>query len=206
MPISRQVRITRRAISPLLAISTFLNILTIFELRSALFGSSRWLYLEQGLIVFNRRRILYKDLDDPSLHFALDLIEKFHRLDDAYYLARLDVVPDIYKRSFVGRRTAIECPDHRALYRDRSGSGGFSRSGRLFRGGSCRRCRRCSYGSRRHRGDGLRRNGSCNYLLNRFFLLFDRQFESFLLNAHFSNVRLVDHFDQLLNLFKIHIG
>src|SRR5580658_9264777 len=33
IPISRQVRITRRAISPLLAISTFLNILRIIVLR-----------------------------------------------------------------------------------------------------------------------------------------------------------------------------
>lgn len=49
MPISLQVRITLRAISPLLAISIFLN--TVFEIGETK-GLTRRIYQEQWLIIF----------------------------------------------------------------------------------------------------------------------------------------------------------
>jgi len=37
-----------------------------------------------------------------------------------------------------------------------------------------------------------------------FFFLFYGDFKIFLFNRHFSNIRFVDHFDQLLYLLKVH--
>jgi hypothetical protein len=41
-------------------------------------------------------------------------------------------------------------------------------------------------------------------MLNGIFFLLDRYLKILLLNGHFSDIGFVDHFDQLLNLFKVH--
>src|SRR5678815_2369998 len=95
-PISRHARITRRAISPRFAISTFLNI-----------GSSRD-DLEQPLTVLDRRAILDEDRDDRTGDIGLDLVHQLHRLHDAQHLSLLDLFVDRYVVWRLGIRFAIE--------------------------------------------------------------------------------------------------
>src|SRR6185436_12578540 len=87
MPISRQVRITRRAISPRLAIRTFLN------MGRRLAGIDQ----EQRLIVFHGLGVVHQHLHDLAAHVALDLVEELHGLDDADGLALLDAVADVHE-------------------------------------------------------------------------------------------------------------
>src|SRR5438477_3070102 len=70
-PMSRQARITRSAISPRLAIRTFLNTV----------GSSGLLDAEQGLPVFDVGAVLDQDLEDLAFQIRLDLVHQLHRLD-----------------------------------------------------------------------------------------------------------------------------
>src|SRR5262245_8591011 len=81
-PISRHARITRSAISPRLAINTFLNI----------GRSSRRSDLEQRLAVLDRRAVLDEDGHDRARDVGLDLVHQLHRLDDAQHLALVDLV------------------------------------------------------------------------------------------------------------------
>src|SRR6185369_11729674 len=76
-PISRHARITRSAISPRFAISTFLN---IARSRND---------LEQRLTVLDRHAILDEDRDDRAGDIGLDLVHQLHRLDDTQHLAFL---------------------------------------------------------------------------------------------------------------------
>src|ERR1700730_11917940 len=89
MPISRQARWMRSAISPRLAIRIFSNMLAEDEQR---------LPVLHRLAVFHQYR----------LHHAggvgLDLIHQLHRLDDANRLAFLDGLADLNKGLGVGRR------------------------------------------------------------------------------------------------------
>jgi hypothetical protein len=92
MPISRQVRMTLSAISPRLAINIFLNMLLglsyyLSRHQAAGDGLSEDLlfYQEKRLVVFDRRGILYQYLYDLTLYFAFDLVEEFHRFDNANY-------------------------------------------------------------------------------------------------------------------------
>src|SRR5438093_9302312 len=73
IPISRRQRMTRSAISPRLATSTFLNML----------GRD----LEQRLAVLDRRAVLDEDSDHRAGDVGLDLVHQLHRLDDAKDLA-----------------------------------------------------------------------------------------------------------------------
>src|ERR1041384_7443145 len=77
IPISRQARMTRRAISPRFAMRTFLN------MRGRLDGCQP----DQPLTVFHVLAILGQDLGDLAVGLGLDLVHQLHRLDDADDLA-----------------------------------------------------------------------------------------------------------------------
>src|SRR3989442_3643779 len=101
MPISRQARWMRSAISPRLAIRIFSNMLAENEQR---------LPVLHRLAVFHEHR----------LHHAggvgLDLIHQLHRLDDANRLAFLDGLADLDEGLGVGRRRAVKGTDHGGLH------------------------------------------------------------------------------------------
>ena len=84
MPISLQVRITRRAISPRLAIRIFLNMVRI----DAGLPSGRF-HEEERLVVFDRTVVVDQNLHDPSGDFTLDFIEQLHGLDHTNGVALL---------------------------------------------------------------------------------------------------------------------
>src|SRR5688572_1337373 len=73
MPSSRHARITRMAISPRLAISTFLN---IRRNRSGL------LDLEELLPELDALAVVDQDLEDRAGEVGLDLVHELHGLDD----------------------------------------------------------------------------------------------------------------------------
>src|SRR6185503_1526706 len=100
-PISRHARITRSAISPRFAISTFLNI-----------ASSRN-DLEQPLAVLDRRAVVDEDRGDRAGDVGLDLVHQLHRLHDAQYLSFIDLVVNRYVVGRLGIRLAVERPDER---------------------------------------------------------------------------------------------
>src|SRR5262245_29461955 len=72
MPISRQARWTRRAISPRFAMRIFSN--TLFD-------------QEQRLAILHRLAVLDQDRLDRAGDVAFDLVQQLHRLDDAEGLA-----------------------------------------------------------------------------------------------------------------------
>src|SRR5687767_2416678 len=94
MPSSRQARMTRMAISPRLAIKTFLNMRSP-RLKSAL------LHFEQLLPKFHARAILYEHLEHSAGDIALYLIHEFHGFDDAQRL------PDGNGLTYVGEDLGI---------------------------------------------------------------------------------------------------
>src|SRR5687768_2005287 len=83
MPISRQARMTRRAISPRLAMRTFLN--TRLRLGQA----------EQLLAVLHVLPVLRQHLGHLAVALRFDLVHQLHRLDDADDLALADALPDL---------------------------------------------------------------------------------------------------------------
>src|SRR5512145_446392 len=85
MPISRQARWMRSAISPRFAIRIFSN-------------NPRSLDDEQRLAVFHRLPVLRQDRLDDAVLVGLDLVHELHRLDDADGLAGLDGVADLDER------------------------------------------------------------------------------------------------------------
>src|SRR6185436_9449180 len=102
MPISRQARWMRSAISPRLAINIFSNTL---------------LDHEQGLPVFHRLAVLDQDRLDGPGHVRLDFVEQLHRLDDAQRLALGDALADFHEGGRARRRRAIERAHHGRLER-----------------------------------------------------------------------------------------
>src|SRR5512137_3224301 len=88
MPSSRQARITRSAISPRLATSTFLN------MTPPRLGR---LDAEELLAELHRGRVQDEDLRDLPVHLGLDLVHELHRLDDAEDLPLLDRRPDVHE-------------------------------------------------------------------------------------------------------------
>src|SRR5438552_3490235 len=76
---SLHARITRMAISPRLAISTFSNMKTFHEIPCLPGGqpTSRWANFEKGLAEFHRLGIFNEHLRNHSLGFGLDII-KYH--------------------------------------------------------------------------------------------------------------------------------
>src|SRR5690606_34980957 len=74
MPISRQARWMRSAISPRFAISTLSNKTGLFDQH-------------QDFAVLHRRAVLDQDLRHHAVARARDLVEGLHRLDDGDGLA-----------------------------------------------------------------------------------------------------------------------
>src|SRR5450755_658682 len=101
---SRQARWIRRAISPRLAISIFLNIRGVGSLDD-----------EQRLPELDRLAVLAQDLRHGAGLVRLDLVHDLHRLDDADRLGFLDRGPDLGKGLGSRTRRSIERPDHRRL-------------------------------------------------------------------------------------------
>src|SRR5262245_9337247 len=101
MPSSRHAWMTRRAISPRLAISIFLNM---------------GFYGEEPLAVVDGLAVFHVDLDDLAVAFGVDLVHQLHRFDDAEHLPLLDDLPDLSERFGSGLRLAIERPDDGRLH------------------------------------------------------------------------------------------
>src|SRR2546425_1949465 len=101
IPSSRQATITRRAISPRLAIRIFLNI--------------ERLYGEEAFAVLDRLPVLDVDLHHLPVHVGADLVHELHRFDDAEDLALPHNVTDFRKGFGIGIRGAVEGADNRRL-------------------------------------------------------------------------------------------
>src|SRR5262245_362043 len=101
MPSSCAVRITRTAISPRLATSSFTA------------AASR-LEQEQQLAELGRVRILEADGPHHPGLLGDDLVEELHRLDQAERLARLDPLALLDERGLVRGGAPVEGADHRA--------------------------------------------------------------------------------------------
>src|SRR4029079_4275582 len=94
MPISRQARITRSAISPRLAINTFLNTKgPLSERRQP----------DQPLPVLHVLPVLGQDLHDLAVGLGFDLVHQLHGLDDAHDLTLLHGLSDLDEGVGVGR-------------------------------------------------------------------------------------------------------
>src|SRR5574341_1658901 len=106
MPSSRHARITRRAISPRLAMRTFLN---MEALPRGLARNDA----EERLAELHRGGVLDEDLGDRAVDLALDLVHQLHRLDDAERLALLHLLADVRERRGVGGGRPVERPDER---------------------------------------------------------------------------------------------
>src|SRR5581483_11373798 len=107
MPISRQARWMRSAISPRLAIRTLSNI----GARLALFDD------HQRLAELDRLPVVDQDLRQRAGLGRLDGIERLHRLDDQDGLAGRDLVADIDEGGLAGLGRKIGRADHRRLHR-----------------------------------------------------------------------------------------
>src|SRR6266581_1540523 len=121
IPISRQVRSTRRAISPRLAMRILWNM-----------GATRLparLYEKQGLAELHRLGVLDEDLDHASGHLRLDLVHELHRLDDAERLALFHRVALAHEWRRLGVGGPVEGADHGRL----DGDPARYRLGRLAR-------------------------------------------------------------------------
>src|SRR5215203_5723003 len=101
MPISRQARWIRSAISPRLAIRIFLN------MRGA--GS---LDDEQRLPELDRLAVLAKNLLHRPRFVRLDLVHDLHRFDDADRLAFLDDGSDLGESLAARAGRTVEGADH----------------------------------------------------------------------------------------------
>src|SRR5215475_14181208 len=97
-PSSRQARMTRRAISPRLAMRIFLNI-------------SDRLDAEQRLPELHRLPVLDQDLGDLPRLVGLDLVHQLHRLNDAEDLALLHHRAHLDEGRLIRRGRAVEGAD-----------------------------------------------------------------------------------------------
>src|SRR5690554_4602247 len=143
IPSSCAARSIRRAISPRLAISIFLNILRATSAR---------LYSEKWLTVLDRILVPDKHLSDYSVRFRLDLVHELHRLYDAEDRAPRDPVAHLHVIVPVRRGSRVERADDG---RDDIDELWIERSHHRRRLRLCR-CR----GSRLHRAGGRNRCGS----------------------------------------------
>src|SRR6266581_1129413 len=131
MPISRQARIMRRAISPRLAIRIFENMhcratpaSPFSSRRRATQASplqSAGFYEEEYLPKFHRCTILHQNLRDRPAAFGLDVVENLHRFDHANVGFFIDGGTDGDKGFGLGTWRCIEGANHRALDGDQTG-------------------------------------------------------------------------------------
>src|SRR5262245_18611072 len=105
MPSSWQARITRRAVSPRLAIRIFLNM----SLPEA--------HLEERLAVLDGLGVLDQAGDDGAIDLGLDLVHELHRLDDAEHLPLLHLLAHLDEGRGVGAGGAIEGAHERRVDR-----------------------------------------------------------------------------------------
>src|SRR5262245_58878687 len=96
MPSSRHARITRNAISPRLAMRTFL-----YTRR----GSG---HADELLAVLDVLAVLDEDLGDLAVGLGLDLVHELHGLDDADDLALAHGRAHVDEGGGLGRRRAVE--------------------------------------------------------------------------------------------------
>src|SRR6266849_9755492 len=95
MPMSRQARWMRRAISPRLAISNFSNISARSRLAALLDDHHNLAILDGGAV-------LDQDLDQPTGARRGDLIHHLHRLDNEQRLALGHHVPELGENRSLG--------------------------------------------------------------------------------------------------------
>src|SRR5665213_513975 len=103
MPISRQARWMRRAISPRFAISTFSNI------------GRRLFQHDQDLAEFHGRAVAGPDFGDAAGTRRVDLIHHLHRLDDKQRLVLAHHVADLDEMRGSRLRCQIGGADHLSL-------------------------------------------------------------------------------------------
>src|SRR6476646_12526 len=122
IPNSLQAHMTRRAISPRLAIRTFLK------------GADA----KQSLPVLDRLSVAHQLAGYHAGYLRLDLIHQLHRFDDAQHRTRLHGFADSHKGRAPGRAAFVERAHNRRLdqqfvvrrRRWRASSAGRGRSGR----------------------------------------------------------------------------
>src|ERR1039458_3082702 len=146
IPSSRQARWMRRAISPRLAMRTFLNIAKrefrrrIGRIPENRARASGWrarariqdsgvpthsspphasIYDHQRLAILDRLAIFHEYRFDDAVLVALDLGPQLHRLDDADGVARLDRVAHLDKVLGARRGRAVESAHHGRFDQDR---------------------------------------------------------------------------------------
>src|SRR5512134_1937536 len=116
-PSSLHARITRRAISPRLAMRTFLNMSPPAKLARH--------DAEERLAELHGGGVLDEDLGDRPVGLRLDLVHELHRLDDAERLALLHLRADVDERRRLGRRRPVERADERRVHDDARLVGGL---------------------------------------------------------------------------------
>ena len=119
MPRSLQAQMTRRAISPRLAIRIFSNMCADQDRGRMANRASPY---STGLPFSTSL------LDDDAGDLGLDLVHQLHRLDDAEHLAGLHRVARFDERRGAGRGRVVEGADDGRL--DEHGVGGMRRGGR----------------------------------------------------------------------------
>src|ERR1019366_7582744 len=92
MPRSLQAQMTRRAISPRLAMRIFLN------------GPDA----KEGFSVFDRLTVLDELALDDAGDVGFDLVHELHRFDDAENVAGCDMLADTHERRRFGRGGLVE--------------------------------------------------------------------------------------------------
>src|SRR5215471_8555301 len=110
MPISRQVRRIRSAISPRLAMRILWNMGAVRPLLERL-------QQEQGLAELDGLSVVDEDLDDAPADLCVDLVHELHGLDHAEGLPFFDGVTLADERSRLRAGGAVEGPDHGRLDR-----------------------------------------------------------------------------------------
>src|SRR4051795_11863008 len=125
MPSSRHAWMMRRAISPRLAISIFLNI-TVHAVTDVGHEARRqdtWLTgvtsqrfdRDQALAILHGLPVLDVRLDELTLRLGGDLVHELHGLDDTEHLALADLLPDVHEGLRVGFGRSIERANNRRL-------------------------------------------------------------------------------------------
>src|SRR5690606_34659886 len=104
MPISRQARWIRSAISPRLAMRTFSNML--FDDH-------------QRLAIFHRLTIAHQNASDLAGARGANGIERLHRLDQQHRLPLLHAIAQLDESRCPGFRCQVDDADHRRGHRTR---------------------------------------------------------------------------------------